>query len=140
MDAWSGMMNEEQRALAAKCLAGAESDEMNFLEVVLALIEGGFESYTLDLRSKCATFFLPDGSNVALSTAHSDTPISPEFDEEALQAAFRETAEQASGYSYRNFREKAKRAGCAGYIVSFSGKRTLFYGRTAETMSEFFPG
>ena len=133
-------MNEEQRALAKKCLAGAESDEMNFGEVVLALIGGGFESYTLDLRSECATFFLPDGSNVALPTAHSDTPISPKLDEEALQAALQETAEQAPGYSYRNFREKAKRAGCAGYIVSFSGKRTLFYGRTAATHVGYFPG
>jgi uncharacterized protein YbcV (DUF1398 family) len=134
------VMNEAQRALAKKCLAGAESDEMNFQEVVRALIGGGFEGYTVDLRSECATFFLPDASNVSLSTVHSDSPIAHMLDEEELQAAIQETVEQAQGYRYRNFREKAKLAGCAGYIVSFSGGRTLYYGRAAETYVGFFPG
>ncbi|WP_293780352.1 hypothetical protein [Sphingosinicella sp.] len=31
-------------------------------------------------------------------------------------------------------------AGCAGYIVSFSGRRALYIGRTAEIHVEPFPG
>ena len=32
-----------------------------------------------------------------------------------------------------------KAAGCAGYIVSFLGRRVLYIGRTAETHVELFP-
>jgi hypothetical protein len=30
-------------------------------------------------------------------------------------------------------------AGCAGYIVSFLGRRVVYFGRTAETHVEHFP-
>ena len=42
-------------------------------------------------------------------------------------------------YGYVVFFEKAKAAGCAGYFVSFSGRRVLYFGRTAETHIEHFP-
>mgnify|MGYP000402610447 CR=1 FL=1 len=34
---------------------------------------------------------------------------------------------------------KAKAAGCAGYMVSFLGKRVVYFGRTAEVHVEHFP-
>ena len=34
---------------------------------------------------------------------------------------------------------KVMAAGCAGYMVSFLGKRVLYFGRTAETHVEHFP-
>jgi hypothetical protein len=42
-------------------------------------------------------------------------------------------------YSYVAFCEKAKAAGCAGYLVSFLGRRVVYFGRTAETHVEHFP-
>ena len=42
-------------------------------------------------------------------------------------------------YSYVAFSEKAKAAGCAGYLVSFPGRRVVYFGRTAETHVEHFP-
>ena len=44
-----------------------------------------------------------------------------------------------SDYSYRGFCEKAKEAGCAGYLVSFLGRRVVYFGRTAETHVEHSP-
>ena len=41
--------------------------------------------------------------------------------------------------SYAAFSEKAKTAGCAGYLVSVLGRRVVYYGRTAETHVEHFP-
>ena len=35
--------------------------------------------------------------------------------------------------------ERAKRAGCAGYLVSFPGRRAVYFGRTGETHVELFP-
>jgi uncharacterized protein YbcV (DUF1398 family) len=43
------------------------------------------------------------------------------------------------GYTYLGFCKKAALAGCAGYVVSFSGRRVLYIGRTAETHVEHFP-
>ncbi len=43
------------------------------------------------------------------------------------------------GYTYKGFCRKVAAAGCAGYIVSFSGRRALDIGRTAETHVELFP-
>ena len=42
-------------------------------------------------------------------------------------------------YSYVTFSEKVKAAGCAGYLVSFLGRRVVYFGRTAETHVEHFP-
>ena len=42
-------------------------------------------------------------------------------------------------YSYSAFCKNVKAFGCAGYIVSFSGRRVLYFGRTAETHVEHFP-
>jgi uncharacterized protein YbcV (DUF1398 family) len=43
------------------------------------------------------------------------------------------------GYTYRGFCENVVKAGCAGYVVSLLGKRVLYFGRTGETHTEYFP-
>jgi len=65
--------------------------------------------------------------------------VAPELDRDALQSAIREAQEQVPGYSYRSFCEKAAAAGCASYIVSFSGRRAVYIGRTGATHVEPFP-
>ena len=44
------------------------------------------------------------------------------------------------GYTYKGFCAKVAEAGCAGYVVSLLGRRVLYYGRTGETHTEYFPG
>jgi uncharacterized protein YbcV (DUF1398 family) len=44
------------------------------------------------------------------------------------------------GYTYQGFCSKVAGAGCAGYVVSLLGRRVLYYGRTGETHTEYFPG
>ena len=51
----------------------------------------------------------------------------------------REAQANAPGYTYLGFCSKVRAAGCAGYLVSFLGKRVVYYGRTAETHVELFP-
>jgi uncharacterized protein YbcV (DUF1398 family) len=68
-----------------------------------------------------------------------DEAVAAEFDGEIVKAAIHEAQRGASGYSYKGFCRKVKAAGCAGYIVSFSGRRVLYFGRTAETHVENFP-
>ncbi len=50
-----------------------------------------------------------------------------------------EAQAKAAGYSYAGFCATVAAAGCAGYLVSFPGRRVVYFGRTAETHVEHFP-
>lgn len=112
---------------------------MDFPQIVGTLIAAGFESYAVDFRRATATYYLPDGTSIELPAHRVDAMIAPAFDTARMQAAIREAQQQVAGYTYKGFCEKAALAGCAGYIVSFSGRRALYVGRTAETHIEHFP-
>lgn len=132
-------MNAQQTMVAQRCLEGAEGNTMTFPQIISALMAAGFEGYEVDLRRARATYYLIDGGSVELATHVMDDAVSSAFDVGALRAAIREAQTLASGYTYKGFCGKAKRAGCAGYIVSFSGRRAVYFGRTAETHVEHFP-
>ncbi|MFG1357755.1 DUF1398 family protein [Xanthobacter pseudotagetidis] len=133
-------MDPRQADTAAACLKAAEANAMTFPEIVGALMAVGFEGYEVDLRQARATYFLPSGEALALGCHESPVPVAPAFDAAAIQAAIREAQTLSPGYTYLGFCDKAKAAGCAGYMVSFTGRRALYFGRTAQTHVELFPG
>jgi uncharacterized protein YbcV (DUF1398 family) len=112
---------------------------MTFPEIVATLSAGGFESYTVDFRRSRTTYYAADGDSVALRGPESPAGVAERLDVEALGAAIREAQALAPGYTYLGFCAKAKRAGCAGYMVSFSGRRVVYFGRDAATHVEEFP-
>lgn len=132
-------MNAQQTAIARQCLEGAEGDTMTFPQIVGTLMEAGFESYLVDLRRAVATYYLPGDESIELPTHTTQIAVGAAFDAGALGAAIREAQTLAPGYTYKGFCAKAKAAGCAGYIISFSGRRAVYFGRTAETHIEHFP-
>lgn len=132
-------MDDRLIGIARTCLDAAERDTMTFPEIVGALMQAGFESYEVDYRRATATYFLPDGDSVVLPKAHASGTVAATLDAGALQATIREAQQLVLGYTYAGFSKKVAAAGCAGYIVSFSGRRVLYYGRTAETHVERFP-
>jgi uncharacterized protein YbcV (DUF1398 family) len=100
---------------------------MSFPEIVGALINAGFD------------YYLPDGRALALPVHGSATPVESAFDAPAVQAAIREAQAQVPGYTYAGFCDKVKRAGCAGYLVSFAGRRVLYFARSGDAHTEHFP-
>jgi uncharacterized protein YbcV (DUF1398 family) len=132
-------MNEALTKIAQACLEGAERDTMTFPQIVGTLMQGGFESYAIDFRRASATYYLPDGDSVVLPAHRCDSTIAAKLDTAALQAAIREAQQLVPGYTYAGFCLKAMKAGCAGYVVSFSGRRAVYFARTAETHVEHFP-
>ena len=86
-----------------------------------------------------ATYFLPDGDSVVLPTRRGAGPIAATMDVAGVQAAIKEAQQLVPGYTYAGFCAKVMAAGCAGYIVSFTGRRAVYFGRTAETHVEHFP-
>ena len=121
------------------CLHAAEANSMTFPQIVGTLMRAGFESYAVDFRRGTATYYLPDGDSVVLPTHRDPMPIAAEMDVAAVQAAIREAQQMVAGYTYAGFCTKVMAAGCAGYMVSFSGRRALYVGRTAATHVEHFP-
>ncbi len=132
-------MNDRQKEVARACLEAAENNTMAFPQVVGALMEAGFESYTVDFRRAVATYYLADGESIELPTHRIDVPVAPAFDEGAMKSAITEAQQLVPGYTYKGFCKKAANAGCAAYIVSFAGRRALYIGRTGETHVEHFP-
>jgi uncharacterized protein YbcV (DUF1398 family) len=125
--------------IARRCLNGAETDSMTFPQIVGTLMQEGFEGYAIDFRRASATYYLPDGDSVVLPTHRGEVPVAGTLDVATLQAAIREAQQLVPGYTYAGFCAKVMAAGCAGYIVSFPGRRVVYYGRTAETHVEHFP-
>jgi uncharacterized protein YbcV (DUF1398 family) len=130
-------MNEEQRATAQHCSAYAGT--MDFPTIVRTLIEAGFEGYDVDYRRAISTYFLPSGESVEIATPRSNAGVAAEFRAADVERAVREAQSAVPGYTYVGFCQKVKAAGCAGYMVSFLGKRVVYFGRTAETHVEHFP-
>ncbi|MFO1047160.1 MAG: DUF1398 family protein [Geminicoccaceae bacterium] len=127
------------KTVAETCLRGAETNSMTFPQIVGTLMQSGFESYSIDFRRASATYYLPDSDSVVLPTHLEDVPIAPALDVSAVRSAIRDAQALSPGYSYAGFCARVRRAGCAGYIVSLSGRRAVYFGRTAETHVELFP-
>jgi uncharacterized protein YbcV (DUF1398 family) len=104
------------------------------------LAQSGRSDYAMDFRRSSRTYYRPDGETLELKTEPMAKLVTENFDASVVKKAIREAQEQVPGYTYKGFCEKMVAAGCAGYVVSIVGKRVLYYGRTAETHTEYFPG
>lgn len=132
-------MDAERIAIARTCLDAAHDGSLSFPDIVGTLIGAGFEGYMVDYRRSCQSCYLPDGDSVTLDMRPSAGAVAAAFDAREVERLVRWAQANPAGYSYLAFCEKAKAAGCAGYLVSFPGRRVVYLGRTAETHVEHFP-
>jgi uncharacterized protein YbcV (DUF1398 family) len=124
---------------ARTCLNAAYDKTMAFPQIVGALISAGFEGYIVDYRRNTTTYFLPNGESVVLDNRAAGEPVAATFDRDRLIAQIKWAQANPPDYSYAAFCKNVKALGCAGYVVSFLGRRVLYFGRTAETHTEHFP-
>lgn len=132
-------MDAECTAIAENCLKASHDGSLSFPEIIRKLHAAGFEGYSVDYRRNSQTYYLSDGANIELALPHTEGSVAAAFDSVGIEALVRWAQANDSDYSYSAFSEKVKIAGCAGYLVSFSGHRVVYYGRTAETHLELFP-
>lgn len=131
-------MTKSKTAIARACLDAAEQNTLSFPEIVKTLMDAGFESYCVDFRRARAVYYTADGDSVDLPTHRTEGEVAPAFDVARLQGAIREAQQLVPGYTYQGFCRTAVAAGCAGYTVSFLGRRAVYMGRTGETHVEQF--
>jgi uncharacterized protein YbcV (DUF1398 family) len=133
-------MTTNWQDLARATLEGSESGAITFPQSVRMLTEASFDGYAVDFRRSTRTYYMPSGEAVELETERTPGPVAERFDAAVIKEALREAQTLAPGYTYKGFCAKVVGAGCAGYFVSLAGKRVLYYGRTGETHTEYFPG
>lgn len=132
-------MTPQWTATAQRCMAAAYEGTMDFPTIIHTLLEAGCEGYDVDYRRGTSTYFRASGESVQLALPKSDAAVAAKFDASAVEQAVREAQNKVPGYTYAGFCAKVKAAGCAGYMVSFIGRRVVYFGRTAETHVEHFP-
>ena len=132
-------MDAERISIARSCLDAAHDGSLSFPAIVGQLIAAGFEAYTVDYRRNSQTCYLADGDSVTMDMHASAGEVAAAFDPEEIERLVRWAQTESADYSYAAFCQRAKAAGCAGYFVSFLGKRVVYFGRTAETHVEHFP-
>jgi uncharacterized protein YbcV (DUF1398 family) len=127
------------KTIARQCLEGAETNTMTFPQVVSRLMSAGFEGYAVDFRQRTVAYYSPTGETAELPMTKAALAVAADFNAAAVKEAIREAQTLAPGYTYKGFVTKVAAAGCAGYIVSFLGRRVLYFGRNADTHVEHFP-
>ncbi|EZP69567.1 Phage envelope protein [Sphingomonas paucimobilis] len=132
-------MDAERIAVAKTCLDAAHDGSLSYPDIIGTLVTAGFEGYAVDYRRNTQVYYLPDGDNIELAMPHATGSVAAAFDADGVEALVRWAQANGPDYSYAAFCEKVKAAGCAGYLVSFLGRRVVYYGRTAETHVELFP-
>jgi uncharacterized protein YbcV (DUF1398 family) len=132
-------VDAERIGIARACLDAAYDGSLSFPDIIVRLMGAGFEGYSVDYRREAQTYYLPDGDSVELAMPQNPGLVSEVFDTAKVDALVRWAQANDRAYSYSAFCEKVKAAGCAGYLVSFVGRRVVYYGRTAETHVELFP-
>jgi uncharacterized protein YbcV (DUF1398 family) len=132
-------MDAERISVAETCLLAAHDGSLSFPEIIGGLVSAGFEGYTVDYRRNTQIFYLPDGDSVERPMPPSAGTVGAAFEAAEIERLVRWAQAKPADYSYVAFSAKAKAAGCAGYLVSFLGRRFVYFGRTAETHVEHFP-
>ncbi len=132
-------MDAQKKSIAEKCLEAAYDKSMAFPQIVGALIGAGFDGYSIDYRAGTATYYLPDGDDATIPLPHGGASVAASFDAAGIAAQIKWAQANPPDYSYAAFCANVTALGCAGYLVSFLGKRVLYVGRTGETHIEHFP-
>lgn len=131
-------MDAERISIAKTCLNAAHDGSLSFPEIIGKLVAAGFEGYAVDYRRNAQIFYLPDGDSVELVMPHATGSVEAAFDRAGVEALVHWAQANGPDYRYETFCDRVKAAGCAGYLVSFVGRRVVYYGRSAETHVELF--
>jgi hypothetical protein len=139
-------MDANMKAVASACIEGLGSNTMTAPQACAKLADVGFERMLADFCRGTMILYTPEGESLELPVLRIKVPVTYEFDAVALKNAI-EGGRQAltedgglvPGFSYNSMSPKMGLAGAAGYMISFPGRFTTYFGRTGEAHVEPFP-
>ncbi len=98
----------------------------------------GVEYYHVDYIQLQVTFYGANGAIVAPLNLDGLPAVARDFDMAALRQAILDS--QQKSQTYREFSQRAMRAGVQGYVVFLQGARVTYLGRQGDQHTEWFPG
>lgn len=130
-------MDSDVKVVVRELTRATDEERITFPEVVKALMEAGVERYHADLLTGTKTYYMPDGSyEIVQCNLHGAAALA--FSSAGVESAVR--AIQQGEIGYGAFCQRIADAGCVGYFVSLPGRRAVYYGRTIDAHTEWFPG
>lgn len=140
-------MDANIKAVAQACVEGIANDTMTFPQISLMLAEAGVERILSDLCRGTSINYTPDGESLELSVPWlKNIKVAYTFNAVAIKELIEEGRNALAeggglipGYSYQSFFPRLGAAGCAGSMISFPGRYTVYFGRTGEAHVEPFP-
>ncbi len=110
-----------------------------FPEIVRNLIQAGVEYYHVDYILLQFTFYGTNAASVvAPLTFEGLSAVAKDFDVAALRQTILDS--QQDGQQFREFSQRAMRAGVQGYFAFLKGARVTYLGRQGDQHTEWFPG
>jgi uncharacterized protein YbcV (DUF1398 family) len=115
------------------------SGTISFAEVVSQLLATGVEYYHVDYVGRRQTFYSAAGDVVVTPINFEGLPpVAAEFSVADLCANILDS--QRNGQKFRDFTQRAMKAGVQGYFAFLRGKRVTYFGRQGDQHTEWFPG
>ena len=131
-------MNAQFGCIVEECTAASDESRMSFPQVVGKLLSAGVERYHADLVRSEKTYFLPGGESRVIPNDDIGRVPAAAFSAASVEAAVK--AIQNGEINYKAFCERVMDAGCVGYHVHIAGRRVVYYGRSGDSHTEWFPG
>lgn len=130
-------MTPSQTETMQQCAALSLASKITFPEVLSRLSAINVERYHADYCRSEVTYYLTSGESLVVPTPHPDHPLALEFSAAAVEQAVRQS--QQGEHTYADFVRKTMQAGCVGYFVQLTGQRVIYFGRTGDSHTEYFP-
>ena len=129
-------MNSE---LVLQAVHATLAGSLPFSDIVRHLIEAGVEYYHVDYIQLQFTFHGANAASVVAPLTFEGLPaVAKDFDVAALRQAILDS--QQDGQQFREFSQRAMRAGVQGYFAFLKGARVTYLGRQGDQHTEWFPG
>ena len=133
-------MDAQQIAIAERCLGAAYAGTMSFPRTSQPRCSAPASRATSSTTAATPRPTTWPAGTVSRSRAIlRESTVAADFDPAGVAALIRWAQSGSADYSYAGFSRQAKARGCAGYVVSFPGRRVLYFGRDAQTHVEHFP-
>lgn len=131
-------MNESTIAVIEDCVRATLAGRLPFPDVVRRLLEVDIERYSVDLCRSESIYYSADGDSHLVRPSGPADPVADRFVSEEVESAVKDS--QQGRIAYPQFLQRIRAAGCVSYLVSFAGRRCLYFGRAGEVHLELFPG
>lgn len=120
-----------------KVIAQSLKSQINFPQVVGALIKEGVESYHVDMVRGENRYYSAQGDSLVEKVQLPHGQAAQEFSAKGVETAVRKVQQGKS--NYENFIHEILAAGCVYYIAYLSGEKVAYFGRNGEVHVEYFP-